>query len=140
MKKKSTASIGFIGRIQKSYTSVCQKASVALLTGVSASGSNLALAAGGVTLGSVGTNAGNNATGLTSGALLIAGFVGVVMVIIAFVKGRSAKQQGEGIGSYVAMAALGALLLAVPTVISIINNSVIGSDASSGMQGQIITQ
>ena len=90
------------------------------------------------TIGDVGSNAGDQSSGLTSGALRIAGFVGIVMVIIAFVKGRTARQQGESIGGYVALGIVGALLFAVPTVISIVNVSLIGSDASQTIQGQII--
>jgi len=90
------------------------------------------------TIGDVGNRAGDQSTGLTSGALRIAGFLGFVMVIIAIVKGRSAKQQGEGIGVYVGMGILGALLLAVPTLVSIFNVTLLGTDASQDMQGQII--
>jgi hypothetical protein len=89
-------------------------------------------------LGDVGKNAGDQSSGLTSGALRLAGFVGIVMVIIAFVKGRNAKQQGESIGAYVGMGIVGALLLAVPVIISIVNVSFLGSDASQTIQGQII--
>jgi len=125
---------GMRERIGSAYTNVCRKTVIALSTGVIAGHSYGA----DITLGDVGNNAGDNASGLTNGALLLAGFVGVVMVIIAFVKGRSARQQGEGIGGAVGLGLLGALLLAVPTIISIVNNSLLGSDASSTMQGQII--
>jgi len=89
-------------------------------------------------LGDVGNNAGDQATGMTSGALRLAGFVGILLVIIAFVKGRNAKQQGEGIGAYIAMGIVGSLLLAVPVIISIMNVSFLGTDASQTIQGQII--
>lgn len=96
------------------------------------------LASAGVTIGDVGTNVGDQSSGLTSGALRIAGFVGIVLVAISLIKGRSAKQQGESIGSYVGMFLVGALLLAIPTLITIANVSLIGSDSSSTIQGQII--
>ena len=121
-------------RIGSAYTQGCRRTVVALSTGVVVGKANAT-----PTLGDVGNNAGANAAGLTNGALLLAGFVGVVLVIIGFIKGRSARQQGESIGSAVGMAIIGALLLAIPTIISIFNTSLLGSDASSSMQGQIIT-
>lgn len=90
------------------------------------------------TIGDLGSNAGDQSTGLTSGALRIAGFAGIICVIIAFLKGRNARQQGESIGGYITLGIVGALLFAIPTVISIVNTSLIGSDASSTIQGQII--
>jgi hypothetical protein len=89
-------------------------------------------------IGDVGSNAGDQSSGLTSGALRLAGFAGIVLVIIAFVKGRNAKQQGESIGTYIGMGIVGALLLAIPVIISIVNVSLIGTDASQTIQGQII--
>lgn len=89
-------------------------------------------------IGQVAKEMGSNASGLAEGALSLAAFVGVVMVIIALVKGRNAKQQGESVGSYVAMGLIGALLFSVPTLISIFTMSSIGSDTSQGMQGSVI--
>lgn len=123
-------------RIGSAYTNGCRKTIVALSTGVVMADVH---ASAGITLGDVGNNAGDNAAGLTNGAMLLSGFVGLVMVVIAFVKGRTAKQQGEGIGTYVGMAFIGALLLSIPTVISIFNNTVLGDDASSAMQSKIIS-
>ncbi|MFA0809416.1 DUF6750 family protein [Microbulbifer epialgicus] len=90
------------------------------------------------TIGDLGNNTGDQTTGLTSGALRIAAFVGICFMIVAFVKGRTAKSQGESIGGYITMGIIGALLFAIPTIISIVNVSLIGSDASQGLQGQII--
>tara|TARA_R110002072_G_scaffold301723_1_gene482167 strand:- start:23057 stop:23470 length:414 start_codon:yes stop_codon:yes gene_type:complete len=136
MNELLTTSISSAKRIKEGYENVGRRAHIAFITGLGMLSSEMALAT--PTIGQIGTNAGDQSTGLTSGALRLAGFVGIVMVIIAFVKGRNAKQQGEGIGTYIGMGILGALLLSVPIIIAIVNTSLIGSDASATMQGKII--
>jgi len=99
-----------------------------------------ALASGGnQSLGDVGQRSGDSAVGLTGGALMLFGFVGVVFVAIALMKGRQAKQQGESVGTYVGMGVVGACLFSISIIISIINYTAFGVDASQDVQGQIIT-
>lgn len=114
--------------VQESYDNVGRRTHIGLVTGLlmlpafaNASGQNL---------GAIGTNVANSASGLTRGALNIAGFIGIILIIVAFVKGRGARQQGEGIGTYVGMAVIGAMLFAIPTVISVFSTTVFGTDSS----------
>lgn len=119
-----------MSKIGKIYNTACQKAhvlSTVTIVGLTASNSTSAAA---TNLGSVGTTIGSNAAGMAEGAGKIAAFIGLVMVIIGLIKGRSAKEQNEDIGKYVAMVAIGALMFAVPTVITIFNQTVIGADGS----------
>jgi len=90
------------------------------------------------TIGEVAGNLGDQSVGLTGAAIRIFGFIGIAMVGIAFIKGRTAKQQGEGIGSYVMMGMIGAVLLSIVTIVSVVNQSAFNTDASATVQGQII--
>lgn len=74
-------------RVGDAYTDGCRKTVVALATGVVIGNTH---ASTGISLGDVGNNAGSNAQGLTNGALLLSGFIGLTMVCVAFVKGRYA--------------------------------------------------
>lgn len=85
-------------------------------------------------LGTMGQKMGSQGAGLTTGALQVAGFVGVVMVIVGLIKVRSAKDQNEPATKYVTMVAIGALMFAIPVVISIFNTSIIGT-AGTGANG-----
>lgn len=122
------------------YDDLCRKAHITrmMVLGMLVSASPELSYATTPTIGDVGDNAGNQAAGLTSGLLRLAGFIGLSMVVLAFVKGRTAKQQGESIGGFVALGIIGALLLSIPIVVSIVNVSLLGSDASTTIQGQII--
>jgi len=139
MKELLTPSKELAKNVKRSYDDICRRAHIAVLTGFSLLvGAVPELAHATPTIGDVGSNAGDQSSGLTSGALRLAGFAGIVLVIIAFVKGRNAKQQGESIGTYIGMGIAGALLLSIPIIISIVNVSLVGSDASQSIQGQII--
>jgi hypothetical protein len=139
MKELLTSSKQLAVNVKRGYEHIGQRAHIALLTSLSVLATAVPeLAHATPTIGDIGNNAGDQTSGLTSGALRVAGFVGIVLVIIAFIKGRNAKQQGESIGTYIGMGIVGALLLSVPIIISIVNQSLLGSDASSTIQGQII--
>lgn len=139
MKELLTSSKQLAVNVKRGYDDIGRRAHIALITGLSALVTAVPeLAHATPTIGDVGNNAGDQSSGLTSGALRLAGFAGIVLVIIAFVKGRNAKQQGESIGTYIGMGIVGALLLAIPVIISIVNVSLIGTDASTTIQGQII--
>lgn len=121
-------------KAKQGYDTGCQKlhtkASVLVVAAASSMSATSANAA--VTdLGSMGTRAGSQGTGLTTGALQIAAFIGVVMFITALIKGRSARDQNESIGKYVAMGIVGAFMFAIPVLIGIFNNSLLGTTGTS---------
>lgn len=139
MKELLTSSKQLAVNVKRGYDDISRRAHIALITGLSVLVTAVPeLAHATPTIGEVGKNAGDQSSGLTSGALRLAGFAGIVLVIVAFIKGKNAKQQGESIGTYIGMGIVGALLLAVPVIISIVNLSLIGTDASTTIQGQII--
>jgi heme/copper-type cytochrome/quinol oxidase subunit 2 len=95
--------------------------------------------AGGLDAGGVGKNVGNQMSGLTEGALKTSAFVGIVLVIIGTMKWLGARQnQEEAPKEAIKMTAVGAVLLAIPIIITIVNMSFFGTDASSDMQNAII--
>lgn len=139
MKELFNSSKQVIKKVNTAYFEIGCRAHMALLavTGMLLT-SFPELAEATPTIGDLGNNAGDQTTGLTSGALRLFGFIGIVMVGIAFMKGRTAKQNGESIGGYITMGIIGGIMLSIVTIISIVNVSLIGSDASSTIQGQII--
>lgn len=125
-----------INSLKTKFRTACQKvhtkSTMLALAGTAAlpTSANAAVA----DLGSMGQKMGSQGAGLTTGALQVAGFVGVVMVIVGLIKVRSAKDQNEPATKYVTMVAIGALMFAIPVVISIFNTSIIGT-AGTGANG-----
>lgn len=139
MKELLNSSKQIVTKVKTAYFDIGCRAHVALLTVTGMIFSAFPeLAEATPTIGDLGNNVGDQTTGLSSGAIRLFGFVGLVMVGVAFMKGRTAKSQGESIGGYIAMGIIGAILFSIVTIVSIVNVSVIGSDASTTVQGQII--
>lgn len=125
-----------IKSLKSKFRTACQKvhtkSTMLALAGTAALPSSVNAAV--TDLGTMGQKAGSQGAGLTTGALQVAGFVGVVMVIVGLIKVRSAKDQNEPATKYVTMVAIGALMFAIPVVISIFNTSIIGT-AGTGANG-----
>ena len=140
MKKLTNSSAKAAMCIKQGYDHVGQRSYVFVKTTVAAAvaATTPSLSHAAKTIGDIGTNVGDQATGLTEGALRISGFIGIVMVIVALIKGRASQKQGDSIGTAVSMGVIGALLLAIAAIITIVNTSILGTDASAGIQGQII--
>lgn len=102
---------------------------------------SIAFAAGGgsgvTTFGEMGTQVGSNSTGMSAGAMQTFAFIGVVFVGMGLLSGRKSQKQGDGLGPAIGMGVIGAVLLAIPLIISVANSSIFGTDASSTMQTTI---
>lgn len=125
--------------VNEGYNYAARRGYVAILAGVGMLASAVPqVASAAATVGDLGNNVGDNSGGVTSGLLRFAGVVGFIFVIMGLVKVVNARKQGEGYGAPIGMLFIGAFLLSIPTLVSIMNTSVIGTDASQTVQGQII--
>jgi len=128
-----------VHNVKTSYDNFGRRAHITIVSGIGLIvGGTSGLANAGLTAGDIGNNLGDQTVGMSSGALRLFGFVGLCFVGIALMKGRDAKKQGESVGTYVGMGIVGAVLLSISAIITMVNLSLLGTDASQTIQGQII--
>ena len=125
--------------VNEGYNYAARRSYVAVLAGVGMLASAVPqLSSAATTVGDMGNNVGDNSGGVTSGLLRAAGVIGFFMVVVGVIKIVNARKQQEGYGASIGMLFAGAFLLSIPTLVSIFNTSVLGTDASQTVQGQII--
>ena len=81
---------------------------------------------------------GSQMPGIVKGAMLIFGVIGFVMVGVGFLKWRTAKQTGEGMGGVMSMILIGALLMSIPMIIGIFSTTIFGTTDSSAVMDQLV--
>ena len=95
---------------------------------------------GGLSLGKVGENVAGQMSGLTKGILYSFATAGVLLVGFGTMKWQTSRNNQEDTPKEAIKAtAIGSVLLAIPIIITLVNVSFFGSDASAKMQNSVIT-
>lgn len=91
------------------------------------------------TFGDMGKNFGNNATGVSEGALKGFGTFGIVLIGIGIMKFRQNQGQGEGQKEAWSFVGVGAGLFSIVAIIVVFNTSFFGTDTAKAVRDKIIS-